>query len=248
MSTRDDQHLDPELMALLGLGETPGSPDDLASAQRHLSACGWCTSEVDEFAAVTRTARLITPDDALVAPPDSVWAEVSREISPPRIDLARAGRTASGARGRHRFSWVTLAAAACVGLLVGGGAVFAGTSGQRPTPSQPPAVVAAASLTPLAGSAAHGSVEVVSTTSGPRVLVDVSGLAATDGYYEVWLLDRKGDKLVALGALDGTSHGSFAMPPGVAMSDYPVVDVSLEPSDGNPAHSHQSLVRGTLAT
>ena len=36
------------------------------------------------------------------------------------------------------------------------------------------------------------------------------------------------------------------MPPGVSMTDFPVVDVSLEPSDGDPGHSHNSLVRGTL--
>ena len=89
--------------------------------------------------------------------------------------------------------------------------------------------------------------QVVSTASGPVVSVDVSGLARPDGFYEVWLLDTDGTKLIALGVLDGADKGEFAMPPGVSMADFPVVDVSLEPSDGDPDHSHQSLVRGDAA-
>ena len=88
--------------------------------------------------------------------------------------------------------------------------------------------------------------QVVSTGSGDKVAVDVSGLAKPDGFYEVWLLDAEGTKLIALGVLDGTDKGEFAMPPGVSMADFPVVDVSLEPSDGDPGHSKKSLVRGTL--
>jgi hypothetical protein len=34
----------------------------------------------------------------------------------------------------------------------------------------------------------------------------------------------------------------------VNISTYPVVDVSIEPADGNPAHSGNSVVRGRLAS
>ena len=245
MSPRDDLHLDPELIALLALGETPGTPDEIAAARQHLTTCGHCSTEVDELSAIARQARMVTPADALVDPPPAVWDAIAAETG-----MAAALAESDGsvvALPRRRTSWLQLGAAACVGLLVGGAAVLAATSGSRqPAPVAAPSVLAAAALAPLEGSTARGNVEVVSTSSGPRVLVDVTGLAKPDGFYEVWLLDRKGDRLVALGALDGTSHGSFAMPPGVAMSDFPVVDVSLEPSDGNPGHSHNSLVRGTL--
>ena len=39
---------------------------------------------------------------------------------------------------------------------------------------------------------------------------------------------------------------STLVPAGVNLTDYPVVDVSLEPLDGNPAHSGTSVLRGTL--
>jgi anti-sigma factor RsiW len=245
VSPRDDLHLDPELIALLALGETPGTPGEIAAARAHLAACGHCSAEVDELSAIARQARRVTPDDVLVDPPPAVWDAIAAETG---IPAAQADDDATVvALPRRRTSWLQLGAAACIGLLLGGGAVLAATSGSRaPAPVAAPSVLATASLAPLEGSSARGNVEVVSTSSGPRVLVDVTGLAKPDGFYEVWLLDRKGDRLVALGALDGTSQGSFAMPPGVAMSDFPVVDVSLEPSDGNPGHSHHSLVRGTL--
>ena len=245
MSPRDTTpysgHLDPELLALLALGESPGTGDDFIGAQRHLEACEACRHHLEALSSVASTARTITAEDTLVAPPDSVWSGISAELAAPAPTLP-AGVVALSAR--RRTSWVAVAAAACIGIVVGSGVMYAATSSQRATVAQ--TVVAEASLSPLPGSKATGSVEVVSTSTGSQVVVDVSGLAAPDGFYEVWLLDAKGEKLIALGVLDSSDKGTFAMPPGVAMSDYPVVDVSLEPSDGNPAHSHHSLVRGTL--
>lgn len=137
-----------------------------------------------------------------------------------------------------------VAAAACVGLVVGAGAVYGvvsdGDGGGSPT------VLASAPLEPLEGQTARGLAQVISTPAGPQVSVDVSGLEKTDGFYEVWLLDKDAQKLISLGVLDSTDHGEFAMPPGISMTDYPVVDVSLEPDDGDPTHSKNSLVRGVL--
>lgn len=233
-----DLHLDPELLALLALGERPGTPSDAVSAEQHLLECAACSSELDELSAVVRSARTVTADDALVAPPESVWeavsAEVARDSAP--VDIASARR--------RRPSWLMLAAAACLGLVVGAGAVY-GVASDGGSDS-PATVLASAPLEPLEGQTARGVAQVVETPSGPLVSVDVSGLAKADGFYEVWLLDKDATKLISLGVLDGKDHGEFAMPPGVSMADYPVVDVSLEPDDGNPSHSKNSLVRGVL--
>jgi hypothetical protein len=241
VSPREDLHLDGEVIALLALGERPGTPEENAAADRHLASCGLCRSEVDELAAVARTARRTEGDGPIVEPPAAVWESIARELG---TEAPTSPVVALEERRPRRRSWVPMAAAACVGALVGGGVMYAATSAQRT--ATPTTVMAAASLEPLAGSTARGSVQVVSTGSGAKVAVDVSGLARPDGFYEVWLLDKEGTKLIALGVLDGTDKGEFAMPPGVSMTDFPVVDVSLEPSDGDPNHSHQSLVRGTL--
>jgi len=240
-------HLDPEVIALLALGEAPGTGDDFITAQRHLGSCTECRGEVESFSAVVAAARTVTSKDALVPAPNSVWSRITDELEGPAPSLpatAQPTPVLAVPAPRRMLQWVTVAAAACVGLVVGSGVMYAATSSQRSTVA--PTIVAETALAPLAGSQATGNVEVVSTSTGAQVLVDVSGLAKPDGFYEVWLLDRKGEKLIALGVLDGSDKGTFAMPPGVSMSDYPVVDVSLEPSDGNPGHSHHSLVRGTL--
>ena len=243
MSPLEDLHIDGELIALLALGERPGTAEDNAAAERHLAACGRCRVEVDELGAVARTARLTENDGAIVEPPPAVWDAIARELG---TEQTAAAVVSLDERRPRRRMWLPVAAAACAGAVLGGVVMYAATTAQRAT--TPTTVVAAASLEPLEGSTARGSVQVVSTSSGSRVAVDVTGLATPDGFYEVWLLDKEGTKLIALGVLDGTDKGEFAMPPGVSMTDFPVVDVSLEPSDGDPGHSHQSLVRGTLQT
>ncbi len=52
--------------------------------------------------------------------------------------------------------------------------------------------------------------------------------------------------MISLGALTAGSQGRFTIPAGTDLSVYTIVDVSVEPLDGDPAHSKESLLRGTL--
>ncbi|KGM14881.1 hypothetical protein N867_14485, partial [Actinotalea fermentans ATCC 43279 = JCM 9966 = DSM 3133] len=112
-----------------------------------------------------------------------------------------------------------------------------------------PAVVAQAQLEALPGWDAVGHAEVEEDADGRRVLVltvdETGGAGDTDGLREVWLLKEDVSGLVSLGLLDG-EEGRFLVPAGVDLTEYPVVDVSREPTDGNPAHSGDSIVRGLL--
>ena len=136
-----------------------------------------------------------------------------------------------------------LAAAAVVGVLVGGVGV---ALWDRPAVPAPEQVLAQATLAPLPGSTATGAATVLAGAAGEVVSVDVSGLPTADGYYEVWLLDPTATKLVPLGTLAPGQPARYVLPAGLSLSDYPVVDVSLEPLDGDPAHSADSKLRGTL--
>jgi anti-sigma-K factor RskA len=91
-----------------------------------------------------------------------------------------------------------------------------------------------------------GKAQVLKSADGLVVRVDARGLPPSAGFHEVWLLDTDATKLVSLGALPSGSVGTFTIPPGVTVTDFPVVDISLEPYDGNPGHSHDSLLRGVL--
>jgi hypothetical protein len=156
-------------------------------------------------------------------------------------------RPREGDRGRRgRRGWLPMAAVAASALVVGGIAGSVGTSllGEESAPAVQ--VVARTTLGPLpADPAARGTAVVVDTSGTRRLEVDVSDLSRTNGFYEVWLIDASVKKMVPIGILTGTT-GDFAIPAGLDLTQYPVVDISAEPLDGNPAHSGKSHLRGVI--
>ena len=153
---------------------------------------------------------------------------------------------------RPRRAWtVTVAAiAASVGALLGGGLVWAAVDrADLPSGADPSRVVAQAVLAPLEPAVTQpGKATVLDSPDGKVIRVDATALPQRQGFYEVWLIDREVTRLVALGALPAGSVGTFTVPPGVSVADFPVVDISLEPLDGDPTHSRESLMRGVLET
>jgi hypothetical protein len=146
---------------------------------------------------------------------------------------------------RRRRAWLPIAAAACAVGLVGG--IAGGVWWQSTRQGAPEAVIAQAQLDALPGWAASGNASVQETVDGRReVVVDLADDDDPDGLREVWLLTADATRLVSVGLLDGTT-GRFSIPAGIDLAEYPVVDVSAEPADGNPAHSGDSIVRGTLS-
>jgi hypothetical protein len=145
--------------------------------------------------------------------------------------------------------------AAAAGIVLGAAAVWAGYNvlGQgpeavpSPTPTAPQAVVIAqAPLQPLKSYTASGKALVEELPDGTRQLVVQLSEGQISGYREVWVISPDLSKLVSLGVLDG-EPGVFAIPAGLDLAQYPIVDVSNEPFDGNPAHSSDSIARGELA-
>ena len=66
-----------------------------------------------------------------------------------------------------------------------------------------------------------------------------------DGFKEVWLLAPDAQRMVSLGVMAG-DEAEFVLPGNLDVAQFPVVDVSDEPVDGDPTHSGDSVVRGTL--
>jgi hypothetical protein len=246
------QHCDDETLALLALGEAVDSAADTA----HLQVCARCRDELEALR-VTVAAGRSTPQSPLVAPPARVWAGIADELAldrtpPAPVPLGARPDSADGAVSRlvprQRRVWRTagLAMAACLaGLLVG----VAGTvalSGDDDDPADA-VVVARTPLQPLPAKSGGGEARLAGTGVDRTLVVDVTGIAADAGFHEVWVLDPATLQMQSLGVLRG-SHGEFAVPPGLDLRRLSVVDVSLEPYDGNPAHSRNSLVRGALRT
>jgi hypothetical protein len=263
------RHCTPEDLGLAALGEPLA--DDAAA---HLAGCATCTGEVTRLRRavdVLAVPELADPGPP-VAPPPALWAGIAAATgvatAPRPAVLAAAVPAAAGPVPdvppgplaappvqpspvapvvplRPRRSRLLLAAAAAlvVGLGIGAGAVaLAGRDDGGGVP------VAAAVLDPLEGSDATGTAQVVERADGTRVLrVELAADAPTEGYYEAWLLTETVSGLIPLGVVRAGTE-EFELPADVDLGEYPVVDVSVELLDGDPAHSGVSVARGLLDT
>ena len=61
----------------------------------------------------------------------------------------------------------------------------------------------------------------------------------------MWLIDRSIKKMVPVGILS-PGDDEFVIPNGVDISQYPVVDISVQ-QPGDPKHSGDSVLRGTIS-
>jgi len=228
-------HLDPDQLALAALGEQLTGAD-----AEHARDCARCSAEVDQLEAVAVAAREITERDHPQRPPPRVWERISSDL---QLD-GRARRHSFG----QRWSTTWLAAAAVVGVVAGAAVALGVTTWTGEGSAPPPvaaSVVASTTLAALPEHAGQGEAKIVQTRTGQELVVDVSDLTKTDGFYEVWLIDPDTSAMVGLGAL-ADDTGRFVIPTGLDLSQYRLVDVSSEPLDGDPVHSTDSVVRGEL--
>jgi hypothetical protein len=262
-------HLDPDDLALMAL-----SPSSTTRAQRaHLEECADCSREEKALRHTAELGRSL--DDAeLMTPPPAAWTVIHRELglsdavrgqgvaaapspvlaSPPNLtpapDVTSATESATLPTPepslKRRRVWPLLVAAVIVGIIGGFGASSLST-----VVGDQFAVVAEAVLDPLPGQQGTGNARVEVGSNGQRDIVVTVGDGAvstspTDGTLrEVWLLNSDASGLVSLGLLDGSS-GRFVLPAGIDIDEYPLVDISVEAADGDPAHSGTSVVRGQL--
>ncbi|SET90294.1 anti-sigma factor [Geodermatophilus poikilotrophus] len=264
------RHCTPEQLALAALRE-PLPADDAA----HLESCAQCREELASLrrgVELLAVPQLAAPG-AAVLPPPNVWAGIAAATGvtaapraealaaaapPPAVAVPPAPPAAvppappAAAPGpapaavvplRTRRSRLLLAAAASlvVGVGIGAGAVALGTG------SDDELAVAAAALDPLGDSGASGEARVVERDDGSRALeLDLSAADPDDGFLEVWLIDEAVQDMYSLGIVRGGGEVTLEVPPGVDLTEFPVVDVSVEQLDGDPRHSGVSVARGRL--
>lgn len=171
---------------------------------------------------------------------------------PRGTDGPRRGRQPRrGAGAPRRRTAGIVAAAAVVGIAVGLGIGWLVPSPVRGS-GDGQTVVATARLEALPGSSGTGGRAEIDRAADGRLtlVVDLVGSRASgssggsDGpLREVWMLRADHDGLVSMGYLDD-GRGVFPVPAGMDLAAYPIVDVSAEPDDGDPAHSGQSIARG----
>ena len=241
------EHCAPEQLALAALRE-PLPADDAA----HLEACDRCRAEVASLQravdplAVPEFAGSVAP----IAPPPAVWAAIaaatgvaatpSAADAPPALSPVPPVATDNVRELRPRRPRLLLAAAAVAVVAAGAGAIVLNRDDE--------VVVASTTLDPLETADASGTASVVEEDDGTRVLlIELDAPAADGDYYEAWLADESAVGMVSMGAVrPGTT--SLPVPDGLDLAEWPTVEISVEPLDGEPGHSGVSLVRGQLDT
>ncbi|HWH95105.1 MAG TPA: anti-sigma factor, partial [Baekduia sp.] len=135
---------------------------------------------------------------------------------------------------------VALAAAAALLIAV----VLLRGGGDDAIPPPAPTTLA---LRPLAGGA--GRAQLTLNGDGTAAELRGSGLrpSGAHDYYEAWLADDRGH-MVSMGSFRVARDGRVDVHMAVAVdvSRYALVDVSLEPADGDPGHSDRSILRARL--
>ncbi|WP_400993502.1 anti-sigma factor domain-containing protein [Agromyces sp. GXQ0307] len=175
-----------------------------------------------------------------------VAASARRHVVPRR---PRTPSPTANGPSRRRLWWGIAAAAAVIGLVAGVGIGVAitgvGRDGVAPDAST---VLATAELDAFPGwDDAVGTAVVEEDVAGDRtIVVDLATEVPAGEVREVWLIRADASGLVSLGLMDGDS-ARLAVPAGIDLAEYPLVDVSAEPVDGDPAHSGDSIVRGELS-
>ncbi|ROR66310.1 anti-sigma factor [Agrococcus jenensis] len=240
------QHLSTDALTALALGESDASAE-------HLTTCAHCRAEVSSLRVAADRFR--AADVSPVEPPAAVWDRIAADIAAldepvpapigqPAAPSTRASATRSPDVARHRrFSGRALIAACAASAVVAASlAVLLVTQlggGPRSTD------VAGAVLEPLGSSVAPARAEVIERDGQRLLVVDADALPTVDGYLDVWLLDADAQQMVSLGVMDAAST-ELALPADLDLAAFPVVDVSVEPYDGDPTHSGDSIWRGAL--
>ncbi|WP_179488355.1 anti-sigma factor [Microbacterium immunditiarum] len=240
-------HLDPERMTLLAIGE-PATDDERA----HLAGCDQCALDLAQLEYTVAVGRSTATLGDLEAPPERVWRGIVDELGltgsgaqadessrmPPPAPSADEPPAPERPRRGIRILYALAASVAVILVAVGTWAFV-----QQATPTQ----IAAATLDAFpAHPTAVGEAVVVEEADGTReVRVTLDAAEAEDGFREVWLITADASALVSLGVMEG-DEAVFTVPRDVDLHEYVLVDVSLEPEDGDPAHSGDSIVRGEL--
>jgi hypothetical protein len=244
-------HADPELLALLALGESAGTEQEHA----HVQTCPECAGELSELHRVTALGRTLGSDTTMEAPSLDVWARISDELGfdlVPDAPTAAATPASSVLPGHPEPAW-------SVNATPTSGTVakhvrrplldLIKTALAGPLRGSRHELTAQAQLTPVDSiwSHASGKAQIATDEHGRRVLqVDLEADLPTSGVRQAWLIHRDDPtQRQTLGILDGP-HGLWTIDHSIDLESYGILDISQQGA-GEVEHSGQTIVRGDLA-
>ena len=188
-------------------------------------------------------------DLELLEPPDQIWDRIEAATGTRGDDLSRVVPIRSRRPATRRV--LIGVVAALMAVVIGVGALIA----RRDVTGQ---VLATATLAydpasfDALGAGAVGGAHLVSHDGTLKIeIVDADLPSPGEGAdLEVWLIrpDESGNvaDLVSLGVVSPSDPESLDVPPSHDPSLYNVVDISVEPRDGDASHSGRTVLRGPL--
>ena len=213
---------------------------DDPSLEAHLLTCARCRTELEQTELVISAAQGLEHGAIeLESPPGRVWAAINGELS---ADTWHEPTRSPGTR-----TWWRPALGAAAGFAVGVAATVAVVvlaDDQQPPQSS---TIASGTIEPFEGQGSTNGKAVVLRANGNRSVRIVLSTAPSGGddFVEAWIFDPRTNGMVALGVMDKASE-TFAIPTSLDLATYDSIDLSLEPYDGNPAHSEISIAHATL--
>lgn len=210
--------------------------DDIQDRDQH---------EPDDMGEIEQLLRELNLSDLeLATPPPEVWAGIDEAV---RGDTVVAMPLASRHSTRR---WWLLAAAAVVALIAAAVVVVA----QRHDPEE---VVATAVLTHDAatfdprGADASATARLLERDGRYEIQLSQAQLPTVpDDDLELWLIEPdaqgKPKDIAPVSLISSSKPGVYNVPAGLDPSSHYVVDISIEPRDGDAHHSGQSILRGPL--
>ncbi len=223
--------LEAEFGSIMGL--LRDGPHDVEPVEP--SADLWSKIELDLTAGSQATSASEAPVAPAVTPADASATTEAAAESSNVVSLA----DARASRGKRAAIFTAVAAAVALVAVPVGLSLRSDSSNDI--------LLAAGELDVLDNAASESAVVELYDTDGNLWLdLDTSRAAGDGEFLELWLIeaDENGEvaDLISLGQIDGS--GAYDIPDDVDLDRFSVVDISVEPDDGNPEHSGDSIHRG----
>ena len=186
----------------------------------------------------------------LIDPPQVVWEGIQSAV---QADEDAPGAVIALEFRRRRVRRIILSAAAALVLIVAG--VATAVTLTRDDPAQ---LIATAELAydpdsfDALGAQARAGAELIAVDGRHSIeIVDASLPSPEAGAdLEAWLIqpDDEGNvaDLVSIGLVNPNDPGTLEVPAGYDPKTFFVLDISIEPRDGDDSHSGRSILRGPL--
>ncbi len=190
----------------------------------------------DNIAAAIADDPVVETDEATVVDLSDRAAHVSSPAAPIDLDVERSRRRDWGRRRN-----MILAGAASVLLFL---IAFSAFGDDEPVPT-----FAAEATNAELPEAFNGTASaVVEVDDSPMLEISFDGALPGDEPVELWLIKPDLSDMRSLGIVDpGSDSWSGDWPADLDPNEYSLVDLSIEPNDGDPTHSGRSILRGQLA-